>query len=116
MHHISPRFRHREDRNRRPLTASLTLNKEGVTDRPLLSTKRVHRAPSIIDYFPDKETVSEPRLRCSEPLCGGRYWDRTSDLFRVRDKHRAQHSPTEHENSPWISPDVRPYSWPLSRN
>jgi hypothetical protein len=46
----------------------------------------------------------------------GRYWDRTSDLFRVRDKHRAQHSPTEHENSPWTSPDVRPYSWPLSRN
>jgi hypothetical protein len=26
-------------------------------------------------------------------LAGGRYWDRTSDLFRVRDKNRAQHSP-----------------------
>jgi hypothetical protein len=35
----------------------------------------------------------------------GRYWDRTSDLFRVRDKIRAQHSPAEHENSPLTAPD-----------
>jgi hypothetical protein len=100
MHHISPRFRHREDRNRRTLTASPTLNKEGVTDRPLLSTKPVHRATSMIDYFPDKEAVPEPRLRCSEPPSGGRYWDRTSDLFRVRKNYRAPQVRAEHENSP----------------
>src|ERR1035437_9439655 len=44
----------------------------------------------------------------------GRYWDRTSDLFRVRDKHRAQHSPVEHENSPSASPNVHPNPCPLS--
>jgi len=47
---------------------------------------------------------------------GGRYWDRTSDLFRVRHKNRAQHSPAEHENRPWTSPDVHPNPWPLSSN
>jgi len=93
MHHISLGFRHREDRNRPPLTASPTLNKEQVTDRPLPSTKPVQRAPSITDCFPNQGTVPEPRLRCSEPLCSGGYWNRTSDLFRVRDNFRAQHSP-----------------------
>jgi hypothetical protein len=35
---------------------------------------------------------------------GGRYWDQTSDLFRVRDEYGGQHSPTERENSPWTPP------------
>ena len=30
---------------------------------------------------------------------GGRYWDRTSDLFRVRDRCRGQHPPVEREQS-----------------
>jgi hypothetical protein len=47
---------------------------------------------------------------------GGRYWDRTSDLFRVRHKFRAQHSPAEHENRPWTSPDVHRNPWALSSN
>lgn len=116
MHRISLGSRHREDRNHPPLTASPTLNEEEVTNRPLLSTKPVQRAPSITATSRIRKTVPEPRLRCSEPLCSGRYWDRTSDFFRVRDKQRAQRSPTKHENSPWTSPEVPAYSWPLSRN
>ena len=40
----------------------------------------------------------------------GRYWDRTSDLFRVRDKHRAQHSPLSTKTvrgRPLMSPHIR---------
>ena len=36
----------------------------------------------------------EPETPCySRGFDSGRYWDRTGDLFRVRDKHRAQLSP-----------------------
>ena len=63
------------------------------------------------------DTPAELLLQGQGPFrAGGRYWDRTSDLFRVRQKYCAQHSPAEHENRPYASPDVHPNPWPLSSN
>jgi len=65
-----------------------------------------------------QKTAPNPRFRRSGAVLetGGRYWDRTSDLFRVRHNNRAQHSPAEHEMSLPMSPDFHPNPWPLSSN